>query len=102
MEEIRNWNDIYLEDGVYELTDQEVLYCDREESEEIFIEKEAEFKEKYPKHVIATAYEVYGFFLISSMPKKFTGKRTGSGFNYGALNLLENCPSKILIIAEND
>lgn len=60
------------------------------------------FHKKYPDCVYAEGYETGCGFLLSRQPKKFRGNVIGSGFNYGSTNLLSGCPSRILIIAEND
>lgn len=63
-----------------------------------------EFAEKYPEFVIAHAYETSWTLLLSRAPIRLEmdGKWFGSGFNYGSTNLLEDCPKRLLILAEND
>ena len=61
-----------------------------------------DFCNKYPDFRIGEAYQCYTVFLLSNPPKKFVGKQTGTGFNYGSANLLEDCPAKLLILAQDD
>lgn len=64
-----------------------------------------QFRADYGDVWLAAAYEVYGFYLLASMPEKleFREECGGSGFNYGSCNLLPvNEPGYVLIIAQND
>ena len=60
------------------------------------------FINKYPDFVVGSAYQTYAIVLLTRKPPKFSGKWTGTGFNYGSTNILENCPNDILILAEDD
>lgn len=60
-----------------------------------------EFCERNPNWVIGEAYQCYGLYLLSEKPPKFKGKETGY-YGRGANTLLENCPSKLLLLAEDD
>lgn len=103
----------HLEDGIYDMTDISHLKLPdplRDEG----ITKIKEFVKNYPNFVIANAYETMVTILIAKKPQKLYDynfnkikkdskiKWDGSGFNYGSTNILDNCPKKILILAEND
>jgi hypothetical protein len=60
-----------------------------------------DFKTKYPEYAVAEAYETNYIFFLSKKPTKKLNF-TGSGFNYGAGCIINDCPQKILILAEND
>ncbi len=100
-------NDRMLEDGLYEVDDDvevieigERLYDIRDFSDEyamiLF------FIENHPNFVVANAYETSSTILLSRKPNIFKGYYVGSGFNYGSTNLVENCPKRLLILAEDD
>lgn len=63
--------------------------------------KKEEFTTKYPDYVIAEAYQSEYPIFLSEMPTKSL-KYMGAGFNHGSNNLIENCPARILICAEDD
>lgn len=96
-----------LSDGFYSLSEEiDVLNVSYsfDESEK---QKVRDFVEKYPNFVSANAYETDKYLLLSEKPKKLDTKWEkqnvmGSGFNYGSTNIISNCPSRILILAEND
>lgn len=99
--------DRYVEDGVYCVSEDTVVYeiSDRrvERYELTLAHPEvAEFAAKYPGFVVASAYETRTILLLSKMPDPFTGSSVGSGFNYGSTNFLEGCSSRMLILAQND
>lgn len=64
-------------------------------------QKIVEFCERNPNWAIGEAYQCYGLYLLSEKPPKFKGKETGY-YGRGANTLLENCPSKLLLLAEDD
>lgn len=97
-----------LDDGVYNASNvKEVFELDVYFDVESLFETETsekliEFCTKYPNWCIASPYETNCTLFLSNRPSQFQGERIGSGFNYGSCNFLENCPSKLLILAEND
>jgi len=89
-----------LDEGIYEVSDiAEVLL---HSAGEIDLEQVKAFIAKYPDFAIGSAYQTFTLFLISEKPKKAALKSSGSGFNYGSCNLLEDCPKRLLIIAQNN
>lgn len=46
-------------------------------------------------------YETDFPILLFDEPQNKT-RLIGSGFNYGSINMIRNCPKDILILAEND
>ena len=65
-------------------------------------QKIVDFCNKHPDWRVGEAYQCYYTFFLSSPPAPFGGEHTGSGFNHGSANLLTGCPSKLLILAEDD
>lgn len=59
------------------------------------------FVEKYPNFLIARAYATEYALWVATIPTKKI-KNIGSGFNYGSTNIIDDCPKRILILAEND
>lgn len=49
--------------------------------------------------MLVKAYEVDNGFLLSKPPTPFDHHGL---FNYGVCELIENCPPRLLIVAEND
>lgn len=95
-----------LDDGIYEiLNNTKILYFEYRywDFDEEDIATVKEFMSNHPEFVIASAYETQGTFLLSEPPILFSNNyQWGSGFNYGSTNLIENCPKRLLILAEND
>jgi hypothetical protein len=96
-----------LDDGIWIVPDNcETLFVEGEynnlEAYPTALEQANTFAEKYPDYVIASSYEVFGFFLLSKKPRVYNKNWEGSGFNHGSCNLLNNCPKRLLILAEND
>ena len=60
-----------------------------------------EFADKHPEFCIANAYQTEYPIWLSKMPTKKLNF-VGSGFNHGANNVIEDCPKRILICAEDD
>lgn len=73
----------------------------KEKIESDFLDSIKEFVTKYPNFGIAKPYQTDSVLWISGIPTKQV-KTIGSGFNYGSNNIIDNCPKKILICAEND
>lgn len=95
----------YLRDGVYDVSNLEVLILDGCEGDiiEEHWQQVKEFIDKNPKWVFASPYQINTSFLVSEMPHELSKNNIfGNGFNYGSGNLIVNCPSKILILAEDD
>jgi len=95
-----------IPDGVYDASGvTEFLCCDGEfvgDVSEADAEKIISFCERHPNWVMAAPYQTRMIVFCSNRPVEFTGEREGTGFNYGSCNLLQNCPSKLLILAEDD
>lgn len=90
-----------LGDGLWAVSDDTII----KELGDIYYNfpKEIEaFHKKHSDMVIASAYETHQTLLLSKRPTKWKGKLIGSGFNYGSTNLIENPPTRLLILAEND
>jgi len=101
-----------LEDGIYDVTGIEYISCgyNSDEENQLLINTLNSNREIY----IGAAYgtnQVFVFFDKKPQKLKPTKKserldttfvREGSGFNYGFINILKNCPKDILILAEND
>jgi len=89
-----------LSDGVYDITDVEV--------EKHWIDGEAEQKvkdwlEKHPDGCVADPYETGTIFLLSKVPVKLDFQENVDGeLNYGSAAIINNCPKRILICAQND
>ena len=97
----------FLSDGMYAVSDDTIVYeVDSrigDTNEDIDNDPKAlKFIAKYPNFVVASAYETGTTILLSKPPKKFKHVGPGCGFNYGSTNLIENCPKRLLILAEND
>ena len=94
-----------LGDGIYDVTGMKYISlfggdpCSLDEKE---VKSALSFLKKYPKAVIASAYETEHTLLISGRPKKIRTAHVGSGFNCGSTNIINNAPKSILILAEND
>ena len=92
----------YIGDGVFDISNVEsILYLLKGVRSEEDLKKVEEFINKYPEFRVGQAYQCPSWFFLSCPPKERI-KSIGSGFNYGSSNLIENCPSKILILAEDD
>jgi hypothetical protein len=96
----------YIRDGIYAVPSEIVVeqFQGPEEKHELTADTPgiAEFAAKYPDYRIASAYETYTVLLLSGEPVRLKGNVTGNGFNYGSTNLIEDCPSRLLILAQND
>ena len=91
-------NEHELSDGIYDVTD--IAYLDLHKAT---LEEIKEFTREHDNFVYASAYEVDEVFLLAHGPEAIdTDKWDGSGFNYGSVNIINNCPKSILILAEND
>lgn len=55
------------------------------------------FVAKYPNACLASAFETEKYIILSELPTKIIDYK-GSGFSHGSTNLIENCPSKLLIL----
>jgi glycerol-3-phosphate cytidylyltransferase-like family protein len=91
----------YVKDGIYDITDIDYFMFDCGRVYPKDKKEFREFVEKYPNFVIADPYETEQKIALSEMPTKKV-KYNGSGFNHGSSNIIANCPSRILICAEND
>lgn len=106
-------NKLDLQDGIYEILphiiveelkdcfEDNISYLVSDEGDHQSLQFEA-FLHKYPQMCLANAYETHVIFMLSEAPPIWKGKKSGSGFNYGSTNILENCPPKLLILAQND
>lgn len=93
----------HLRDGIYEVPlDIEVLVFYDTPFELDINDEIKNFLINNPKWVIASAYETSATIILSRKPYIYSGKTLGGGFNYGSTNLLEDCPPRLLILAEND
>ncbi len=88
-----------VDDGVYDVTDIEFIETD---GMPILTSKIEDFIRRNPDFCVAETYNVDVWFLLAKKPNKFIGEHSGSGFNYGSSNILQNCPKDILILAQND
>lgn len=97
----------YVPDGVWDLEDIEVvpidtgIYKPTKEQLDAHSERVVSFLRKHPDFVIANAYETQYPFLLSRKPT-IKVEYEGGGFSYGSNNIIENCPKRILICAEDD
>ena len=103
-----------LEDGIYNITNikheyiedvHAIIYNLTKSLDKISFKTQNQiikFATKYPNQCIADTYEVNGAFLLSESPKEFKNDTIGSGLNYGTCSIIENCPTKLLFLAEND
>lgn len=98
------YDDLFVEDGIWDITAIPRLFLgfgirdDLGESATLvraFIQEHG-----YDNIRIADPYETGSVILLAAMPKKFHGWR--GGLNYGACAVLENCPTDLMILAEND
>jgi hypothetical protein len=80
---------------------EEICRIYAEEQWNIFKQSLEAFCEKYPDWQVAEAYQTYGLYLLSNKPEKFIGNQTGT-YGRGANLLLEDCPKKLLFLAEDD
>ena len=98
--------DRYLKDGIYQVhadTLVEELKDDNSNPYPTADHPEIQaFAAKYPNYRIASAYETFSILLLSEEPSRWRGRHLGSGFNYGSTNFLDDAPSRLLILAEND
>lgn len=102
----------YIHDGVYDVSGLELLEVPvenfsldilRDKVKDHIIQEILVFATKYPDFTVANAYATYSTVLLSGPPKNFLGQIIGSGgFNYGVNTVIKDCPSAILILAEND
>ena len=87
-----------IPDGVWDIEDIEFIQViQRVENTEVI----KEFIVKYPTFHVGNAYETGEYFLLSDRPSDLV-TTIGGGFNYGSTNVIENCPKRILVLAEND
>lgn len=114
----------YIPDGVWDISDIEYVsliyphtkkyvpgennmrgnWIDIENKDEIIKNWEQSiisFIEKYPDYAVADAYQTETPFLLSKLPTKSVDYK-GSGFNHGSNNIIDNCPTRILICGEDD
>lgn len=97
-------NDRRIGDGVFDISNCKYLFFDcgeiRKESNDQIIKT---FQEQHPDWCYANPYETDGFVILSNKPLIVEDINiVGMGFNYGSCNIIQNCPSVILITAEND
>ena len=59
------------------------------------------FAEKYPNFVMAEPYQTEQTICLSEMPT-ITLDYLGTDFTHGANAIIDNCPKRILICAQND
>ena len=88
---------IWINDGIYDVTDNAFIVKKDKNAEEV-----VKWVNERERVWLANAYETNTHIFFEREPNKFTGKRYGSGFNYGSTNILTDCPKNILILAEND
>ena len=88
---------VNVKDGVYDVTDINFIVKTSKNTDEV-----AAWVNEREKVWIANAYETDEYIFLENEPKKFAGKRYGSGFNHGSTNILTDCPKSVLILAEND
>lgn len=88
-----------LSDGIYNIENIEFIEINTEGKND---NKAQKFIKKYPKYIIGSAYETDTMFLLSKIPPEIKNQDIGSGFNYGSCNIIQNCPTSILILAQND
>jgi len=93
--------DRFLRDGIYDVTNIS-FYQTTEDERMDHLDEIKLFIKDNPEYVIAHAYETYIIFILGRRPEKIINQSTGSGFNYGSTNIIDNCPRTILILAEND
>ena len=91
----------YVKDGVYDITGIDYFMFDCGWVYPKDRKGFREFVEKYPNFVIADPYQTEQKIALAEMPTKKVSYK-GSGFNYGSSNVIDNCPARILICAEND
>jgi hypothetical protein len=94
----------YVKDGVYNLPDDiTILHIDGGRDALCDMDPIHTFMNEHPDWAYAEGYETYNGFLLSKKPELLDVKNiTGSGFNYGVCAIIDNCPNRILIVAEND
>jgi hypothetical protein len=91
-----------LDDGIYEVQPW-VSILDLSKEYNQVKETIQAFLVENPQWRFACAYQTGVVLLLSEPPIARPDLHTlGSGFNYGSTNLLENCPSRILILAQDD
>ena len=56
-----------------------------------------EFVSKNPNACLASAYETEKYIILSEKPSKLVEYK-GSGIAHGSTNLIDNCPSRVLIL----
>jgi hypothetical protein len=95
-----DYDERYVEDGVWDLEDIEVLNIQSKSGRT----KATEFKEKYPDWAIAEPYDTYGSILLSRKPTKRVEYTdfAGSFEGHGSCAMIENCPKRILILGQSD
>ena len=99
----------FVEGGVYDITGLDYIECKtfevNEDDEFEFKGRMAELIEKFMQThsdwVIADGYQQGILVMLSEMPKEPVDV-IGRGFNNGTLNIIEDCPQTVLILAEND
>lgn len=96
--------DRQIDDSIFDISNCKYLFFDsdeiRKESNDQIIKT---FQEQYSDWCYANPDGTGGFVFLSSRPPKLKNKDVvGTGFNYGSCNIIQNCPSVILIVAEND
>lgn len=106
----------WLHDGIYEILENAVVlkYNDAAYRIELTAEIQAVLNAN-PNYVVVNAYQTDTTFIITEpvkllvespwgqrQPESTEFKCSGSWFNYGSCNLLENCPKRLLILAEDD
>jgi hypothetical protein len=92
-----------LKDGMYTVPNTtEVVYLARDDRfDEGQIARFEELAAKYPNYRVGHAYETYNPLFFSEPPIPFKFKCIGSS-GQGACILIEDCPSRLLILTEND
>lgn len=99
-------------EGVWDISDIEFfvllpteLFCSRSIPSDEEIQRHLNelkvFLENNPDFVYAHANQSEFPFLLSKMPTTEVNC-IGDGFNYGSNNIIDNCPKRILICAEDD
>lgn len=106
------FKDKFVGDGVYDVSNIECYSIeyplhkingkqrkDEKISEDyVKLVKEIEdFVAKHPNAYLASAYETEKYIILSEKPEKVV-EYQGSGFSHGSTNVIQNCPSKILIL----
>lgn len=96
---------IMLKDGIYNPRNTPFVVWRKSISELLRSDLAYEVErlmEKYPDGCIAHAYETSTTFFFTETIKLYHVEQLGDGFNYGSTNLLLDCPTNLLILAEND